>query len=486
MVKIMPEIILLGLGPGDPRLLTVEAQSILNSTDEIYLRTRQHPAVVGFPDELEVHDFDELYENATSFEQVYEIIVARVLALGERSQGVIYAVPGHPFVAEATGPAIYRQARERNIPVRVVPGLSFFEPVIAAIGGDPLPHTSLVDALELEIGHYPPFPPSAPAIIAQLYSRQVASNVKLTLMAVYPDEHPVMLIHAAGTLDEAVEHLPLYGIDRSEQIGLLTSLYVPALGPDTSVEGFQEIVAHLRAPDGCPWDRKQTLQSLRPHLLEEVYEALDALDQNDTDALREELGDLLLMILMLAQIASEYGEFNFSQVVQGIHTKIVARHPHVFGDLELYDEAGVLENWERIKAAERVADGQADKGLLAGISRGMPALQTAQEYQSRAARVGFDWPDVSGVWDKIAEELREIQEAESPEERSSEMGDVLFSIVNLARRLDVDAEIALREANTRFRRRFGYVERTAHERGQVLSQMSLAQLDMLWEEAKQR
>lgn len=480
----MPHIILLGLGPGAPELLTVEARSLLQTIDEIYVRTRQHPVVDSFPPGLEIHDFDGLYERSENFEQVYEQIVERVLEMGERPQGVVYAVPGHPFVAEATGPEIYHRAKERGIQVRVVAGLSFLEPVLSAVGADVFPHTALVDALELAIGHYPPFPSSAPAIIAQLYSQQVASDVKLTLMAVYPDEHPVLLVHGAGTPDQKIDNLPLYTIDRSEAIGLLTSLYLPPLGPATSVEAFQEIVAHLRAPDGCPWDRQQTLQSLRPHLLEEAYEVLDALDQNVTDALREELGDLLLMILMLAQIASEDGEFNFAQVVHGIYTKIVSRHPHVFGDLELQDTAGVLANWEQLKAAERAANGHGEKSLLDGISRGMPALHVAQEYQGRAARVGFDWPDVSGVWDKIVEELKEAQSAETPEDRHSELGDVLFSIVNLARRMGVESEIALREANARFRRRFWYVERTAREQGRALSEMTLAELDDLWEAAK--
>ncbi len=342
-------ITILGLGPGSPDLLTRQAWQILESATEVYLRTSHHPVVAGLPEQLRVHSFDALYENSESFESVYAQIVERVLDLGRRPQGVVYAVPGHPFVAEATTREIVRRAKQENIPTRIVEGLSFLEPTFTALGIEPIAHTALVDALDLVTAHVPPFPPSAPAIIAQLYSRDVASDVKLTLMAIYPDEHPVKMIHAAGTADELVEDLRLHQIDRSSQIGLLSVLYVPPLEPETSFEAFQEIIAHLRAPDGCPWDREQTHLSLRPSLLEETYELLAALDAEDVAGMREEFGDLLLQIVLHAQIASEYGEFNMADVLRGIHTKIVYRHPHVFGDLNLKDQKEVLQNWERLK-----------------------------------------------------------------------------------------------------------------------------------------
>jgi tetrapyrrole methylase family protein/MazG family protein len=479
-------ITLVGLGPGDPQQLTRQAWEILRAAPEIYLRTRQHPTAAGLPPEARVFSFDELYENGERFEAVYAQIVTRILALGRRPQGVVYAVPGHPFIAEATGPEIARRARQEGLPVRVVEGLSFLEPTLTALGLDPFPHTALVDALELGSAHYPPFPTSAPAIIAQIYSRYVASEVKLTLTAVYPDEHPVMLVHGAGTAQASVEALPLYQIDRSPQIGLQTSLYLPALGPATSLESFQEIVAHLRAPDGCPWDRKQTPQSLRPHLLEEAYEVLSALDAEDPRALGEELGDLLLMVTMLAQISSEYGDFTMADVIRGVHTKIVRRHPHVFGDLKLKDEEGVLRHWEQLKAAERAANGEAPKGLLDGVALALPALSQAQEYQARAARVGFDWPDVAGVWQKISEELEEIRRAPDAGQQAAEVGDLFFAAVNLARHYKVDAESALREANARFRRRFGYIEAAARRENRLLQEYSLEELDGLWEAAKRQ
>jgi tetrapyrrole methylase family protein/MazG family protein len=476
-------ITLLGLGPGDPALLTRQAWQILETASEIYLRTRQHPTVADLPSNLRVFSFDDLYEEFDSFEEVYAQIVDQIIELGERPQGVIYAVPGHPLIAEATGSEILRRAHEKGIPIRVVEGLSFLEPVFSALGLDPFPHTTLVDALELGMAHHPPFPPDAPALIAQIYSQHVASEVKLTLMNLYPDEHPVKLIHAAGTEKQIIEELPLYEIDRSSYIGLLTVLYLPPLGEYTSFEALQEITAHLRAPDGCPWDQEQTSQSLRPDLMEEAYETLAAIDADDPVKMREEFGDLLLMVAMLNQINSEMGDFNSADVIHGISTKLIRRHPHVFEGLEVDGVGTVLQNWEQIKAEERAANGEADKGLLDGVSIAIPALSQAQEYQARAARVGFDWPGIEGVVDKICEEVEEIRQA-TEDTRASELGDLFFAVVNLARWLKVDAETALREANTRFKERFAHIERTAREQGRSLSEMSLDEMDALWDEAK--
>ncbi len=477
-------ITLLGLGPGDPELLTRRAWQILEGLPEVYLRTDQHPVVAGFPASLQVHSFDELYERSDTFEQVYEGIVDRVLELGKRPQGVTYAVPGSPFVAEATSTEIARRAKAERIPVRIVEGISFLEPTFTALGIDPFPQTALADALELAQLYMPPFPPDVPAVIAQLHDRAVASDVKLTLMEVYPDTHPVKLVHGAGTADFQVEELSLYEIDRSEKIGLLTTLYLPPIDHPAAFEAFQNIIAHLRAPEGCPWDREQTHLSLRPHLIEESYEVLSALDAEDTPALAEELGDLLLQIVLHAQIASEEGEFTMADILRGIHNKIVRRHPHVFGDVKAANAEVVLQNWEKLKAAERKEKGDGEKGLLDSVAIALPALIQAETYQKRAARVGFDWHDIQGVMDKVDEEMAELRSAEGEKERISELGDLLFAVVNLARWYDVDAESALRAANQRFRKRFSFIEQSARQEGKDLSEMSLEEMDALWEAAK--
>lgn len=484
-VQSSPGITILGLGPGGADLLTRQAWDWLEHAGEVYVRTRQHPAIAELPDGLQIHSFDAVYDQSERFEEVYERITEEVIRLGQRPTGVTYAVPGHPFVAEATTPEIVRRAKAIGLPVTVIEGLSFIEPVCTALKIDPFPHLTLVDALIVAGANHPPIPPDTPALIAQVYSQMVASDLKLTLMAVYPDEHPVQLVHNAGTVNEVVESLPLYAIDRSPHLGLLTALYVPPLGEGTSLEAFQEVVAHLRAPDGCPWDKEQTHSSLRPYLLEETYEALAALDAEDMDGLREELGDLLLQIVLHAQIGVEEGEFTMAEILQGITSKIIRRHPHVFGDVEADGVAGVLVNWEKLKESERQEKGgHENKGLLDSVPNVLPGLAQAQEIQNRAARVGFDWPDIAPVWEKVKEEFAEVQQAEDEAHRAKELGDLLFAVVNLVRWYKVDAESALRETNTRFRRRFRHIEQIAKEQGRDLRQMTLAEMDELWEAAK--
>ena len=479
----MPGITLLGLGPGNPIHLTREAWEKLQSTSEIHLRTRQHPTVDGLPSHLVIHSFDHLYDASESFEEVYDQIIKEILTLGRREKGVIYAVPGDPFVAEATSPEISRQGHELGIPVRVINGLSFLEPVFATLGIDPLPHLLILDAIELTQKHIAAFPPDQPVLIAQIYSKLIAAEVKVTLNTVFPDEHPVVLVHSAGMPGVKVERIKLYEIDRSEEIGLTTVLYVPPLGEGTSFESFQELVARLRAPGGCPWDREQTYQSMRPHLLEEAYEVLTAVDTNDMNKMVEELGDLLLQIVMNIQIASEEGDFKMTDVIQGIGNKLIRRHPHVFGDLEIPDVQGVLRNWEKIKSAERGETGR-HEGVMDGVPITLPALSQAQEYQERAARVGFDWKVMDGVWEKVIEEIGELKEVKNDAQFSAELGDLIFSLVNLARWKKMDAEIAMREANARFRRRFSAMENWAIMEGKELSQMNAEELDRLWEKVK--
>ena len=479
-----PGITLLGLGPGDPQLITRQAWDVLQSCDELYLRTRRHPVVESLPDTIQVHSFDSLFEGELPLDEVDSQIVEQVIDLGQRPQGVIYAVPGHPYLGDAISAEIARQAQALGIPLRVIEGLSYIEPTLSALGLAALPHSAIVDALELASWHVPPFPASAPVIIAQLHSQELASAIKRTLMSLYPGAHGVKLIHAAGTSQMMVKSLELQAIDQSQQVGPTTCLYLPPLGSATSFEAFQEIIAHLRAPDGCPWDREQTHQTLRTHLLEETYEVLAALDKDDPEAMREEFGDLLLQVVLHAQIASEYGEFTMADVLQYIHTKIVNRHPHVFGDIELKDTQGVLRNWERLKAVERAANGKGEASLLDGVPAALPALLQAEQYQRRAAHVGFDWPDVQGVLDKLNEELQEVHAAQDRAERNDEIGDLLFAVVNLARWYNIEPESALREANRRFKDRFGYIEQQARQQGRSIADLSLDEMEALWQVAK--
>ena len=240
------------------------------------------------------------------------------------------------------------------------------------------------------------------------------------------------------------------------------------------------IVAKLRAPDGCPWDREQTHSSLRGNLLEECYEVLEALDEGDAEELGYELGDLLMQVVLHAQIASEAGEFELGDVIKSINTKLIYRHPHVFGSLKVKGAKEVLVNWEALKKGER----ESGASMLDNVPGQMPALSYSQEIQDRVARVGFDWEDVDGVIDKLAEEVGEFKQADSQERRAQEFGDLLFTLANIARRLGIDLEAALRQANQRFYRRFSRMEELCRQRGLNFGELSFDEQNALWEEAK--
>jgi tetrapyrrole methylase family protein/MazG family protein len=303
----------------------------------------------------------------------------------------------------------------------------------------------------------------------------------------YPPDHPVGRFGAPdGTIVGALSPADLAG-----------PFYLGPVAPEAAFASpwtLPWISNRLRAPDGCPWDREQTHESLRNHLLEEAYEVYDALADGATPALAGELGDLWLQVVLHAQLAAEAGVFDLADVQAAIASKIVRRHPHVFGDAEARTATDVNRQWERIKQAERAAEASAaggaggppaqPKSALHGISRSLPALAASQEMQERAAHIGYDWPSIDGVLAKVDEELAELAEATSAGERAEELGDLLMVLVNLARHHGVDAEAALRGANAKFRRRFGIVERLAAARGVALREVSFEELDGLWDEAK--
>jgi tetrapyrrole methylase family protein/MazG family protein len=345
----------------------------------------------------------------------------------------------------------------------------------------------LLDAQTLASAHVPPYSPDMPVLFTNVHSRELALHLKDVLLTIYPNEHVIFVVEDGKKQEEKL--IEFHGDEFSEGC----SLYIPALGEGTSFESFAEIVAHLRAPNGCPWDREQTHESLRKHLLEESYEAISAIDSGDFTDMREEFGDLLLQVVLQSQIANEEKQFNVNQVIQGIHSKIVRRHPHVFGDLKLEGVDGVLANWEKLKEKERselalsgVEGKKQEKGLLDGVPLALPALSQAQEYQDRAARVGFDWPEIEGVLDKVREEIEEIKNAETDFELASEIGDLFFALINVARWKHVDAESALRGTNMKFKKRFDYVGQGARRQGRNLSELSLEEMDVLWNEAKKQ
>jgi len=335
---------------------------------------------------------------------------------------------------------------------------------------------SLIEARTLTSAHVPPFPSDIPALLTGVDSRELAQHLRSVLLTVYPKEHIILVVGNGKSKEVLLGQFAEFSPD--------TSIYLSALVEGTSFESLAEIVAHLRAPNGCPWDREQTHRSLRTHLLEECYEALAAIDAQDPESMSEEFGDLLLQIVLNAQIASEMDEFTITKVIRSMNDKLIRRHPHVFGDTKVEGVDGVLENWERLKEKERKGT-KGDKGLLDGVPAALPALTQAQEYQDRAARVGFDWPEIEGVLDKVREEIEEIKQADDIGEVARELGDLFFVIVNLARWRKVDAESALREANLRFKKRFAFVEQRARAQHRSLSEMTLEDMDALWNKAKE-
>lgn len=479
-------ITILGLGPGGGDQLTLEAWKHLQTIQTIFMRTNLLPVVADLPAGLKVESFDHLFEEDNPNPNAVEEIATKILSLAGTTEGVTYGVPGNPMVAEESVRAILERAEQAGIGVRLIDGMSFLEPVCKALGIQFNPALTIVDGLALVGLLVPSFPPTQPALITQITNREMASDIKLTLMANYPDEYMVSLVHAAGTDSEKIERIALWKLDYSPFIGPLSSLYIPAREAGRSIEDFQEIIARLRAPEGCPWDKEQTHRSLRPYLLEEAYEVLEALDSEDMEHLKEELGDLLLQVVLHTQIADEDGDFNLTDVLDGISQKLIRRHPHVFGSVQADTAAQVVKNWEQIKSEERKSNGDAKlKGMLDGIPNALPALIQADQIQDRAKRVGFDWDSFEPVVEKVREELGELLEAKTSQERQAEAGDLLFACVNVIRWLDVDPEMALRETNTRFRRRFAYIETKAAEQGKTVQELGFETMDALWNEAKQ-
>lgn len=481
----MGKIWIAGLGPGDGRYLPGITGELLR-TRPVFLRTVHHPLVKDLQRQgIKFTSFDHYYEEKDTFEEVYQAIVDELLEAAREAEEMVYAVPGHPLVAEDTVTSLLRRAREAGLAVEVVPAPSCLEAICRLLEVDPAGGMLLLDALRLQPGH---LSPGFSCIILQLHSPLIAAETKLTLMEAYPDDYEVVLVHAAGVLgQEMIRRLPLYALDRQPGYDYLTSLYLPpAPGLTTTLARFPldplvDIMAKLRSPGGCPWDREQTHASLKRYLLEETYEVIDAIDREDMASLREELGDLLLQVVFHAQLARERGAFAINDVIQGITAKMRFRHPHVFGEVNLETASEVVANWDRLKRKEKTSAGLVD------VPGEMPALMRAQAVQERAGRVGFDWPVVDGVWDKIAEEERELRAALAAGDRQAiqdETGDLFFAFVNLARHLGVEAEDALRQAVDRFVCRFRYMEEAASRRQLHLADISSTELERLWEEAK--
>jgi tetrapyrrole methylase family protein / MazG family protein len=415
-------IIITGLGPGNPELRTIGGQRALDTADRIILRTRVHPGLDDLAADPRVTDCDDLYESAGDFDVLYPAIADRVLSAARSGGTVVFAVPGHPRVGEKSVPLIEAGADDLGIQVDVLDAVSFLDATAGALQLDPIVRgLQVADAEELAATiSADPFSsgqlgvdPSRPLLVAQLYNRDLASAVKIALSRLYSDEYAVVLVQAAGVPgDQATRTLPLHALDR-EQVDHLTSLWVPPMAPLEAVrspDALSRIVSRLRAPGGCPWDREQTPGTLRNSVLEEAYEVVDAIDAGDHAGLAEELGDLLLLVMMQAQIAEENGAFRIEDVFEGVNRKLLRRHPHVFGSVSATTPDAVIATWEGVKESERVekGDSRMKPNPIDRLPRAMPA--TRKIIEILAPRTSLAPPKNSDAGNELLEAVRGLIE----------------------------------------------------------------------------
>ena len=476
----MGSITIVGLGPGPFGCLSLETWDVIRQAPKLLLRTAVHPTVEDLRSRgVDFTSYDTFYDQGEDFDSVYRAIADDVIEQA-RVADVVFAVPGSPMVAEKTVGLIREAAATAELPIVVLPGMSFFELLCNRLGIDPQQGLTLVDALEVETL---PKDLATGLVITQVFSPLVASELKLALMERLPDEAPVIVARHLGLPDESVTTVPLFELDRQAGFDHLTSVYAPPAstgGERFELDPLVKVMSRLRSPDGCPWDIEQSHATLRRYIIEEVYEVLEAIDEQDPTHLCEELGDLLLQIVFHARMAEEAGDFSMQDVVDTVTEKLIRRHPHVFGDISVQDAAEVIVNWDAIKRREKK---QKPKSALDGVPQGLPALLRANKLQMKAAKVGFDWDDIAPVWDKVAEELAELRQAAAvgnPSEIEDELGDVVFAVVNLGRFLGVETEVALNRANNKFSRRFFQVEALLRQQGRKWQELDLAQMDELW------
>ena len=497
-----------GLGPGAAGHLSLETLSLLEKRFVI-LRTEIHPTVAELKRRgISYISCDAWYEKGTTFEEVYDKISSFV-AEQAQDKDVAYAVPGSPLVAERTVVLLREKAAEKGVPLTVKPAMSFLDLAYADLGIDPIDGLRIIDARDFaalaDAGKYP-------LMVTQVYNTMVASDMKLALMDVLPDETGVYFLRNLGMEDAECRKVPLFEIDRQPGIDHLTSVFIPRrpqeappsvlqdekdggeywerfpLLPrktDFDVRPLADVMQVLREPGGCPWDREQDFSTIRANLIEECYEFLEAVDDEDVHGMAEELGDILMQVVFHARMAEEKGMFTLQDVVDCVTDKLIERHPHVFGTVKVKNSDEVLTNWDAIKLQEKPER----KRILDGIYKGLPSLLRAGKIQRKVAKVGFDWTETEDVKQKVLEEWNEFNDAveqNDREEMEKELGDLYFSLVNFARHLGVESETALNRCNNRFVKRFEYVEDCVAESGKDWKDFSLKELDEFWDEAKKK
>ncbi len=485
----MGKIYILGLGPGDVDSLTIGVVNRVKSGDKNYLRTENHPTVEYFKNNnISYKSYDYVYEKEEQFIDVYQYIVDDLIERAKEYKVINYLVPGSPLVAEKTVEILLKK-EEENLEIEILTGMSFIEPVIQLVGRDPVEGLKIIDGVEFSFSD---IDINVDCIVTQVYNMRVASNIKLILSEVYGDEYEVYLINSAGVKgQEEILPTPIYDLDRIGKIGCLTSIFIPRVDKISkkiySIADIIDTMEILRSDKGCPWDREQTHKSIRECVIEEAYEVVDAIDREDRDGLIEELGDLLLQIIFHSQIALEEGEFNLYNITTELNKKLIYRHPHVFNEKKVENSSEIVYNWNKLKFKDRKVPTYTD--ILKDMPK-LPSLMRSFKVQERASQVGFDWDNVDGALDKIKEEYYEViesidnSEGGDVEKIEEELGDLLFAVVNASRFLCVNPEVALNKAVNKFIKRFEFIEIKSKKMGKKLEEMTLEEMDALWNEAK--
>lgn len=484
----MRNIEVIGLGAGDIDQLPLGVyRSLMNNKQKVYVRTKDHPVLAVLEEEGgEFIYMDYIYEKHDQFDAVYSEIVD-VLMVEAEKEAIVYAVPGHPLVAEKTVQLLIEKSQKGEVNLKIGGGQSFLDNIFQALKIDPIDGFQLLDGTDLRKDE---LQFTQHLIIGQVYDAFSASEVKLTLMEKLPYDYPVVIVTAAGSAQERIKEIELHELDREVELNNLTSLYIPPVQEERMLykqfAKLRQIIATLRGPEGCPWDKEQTHESLRKYLIEESFELIEAINEGDIDNIIEELGDVLLQVMLHSQIGEDEGYFSIDDVIEGISEKMVRRHPHVFGKEKLETVEDVLDTWQQAKTAEKP---EKQASLLDGVLSSSPNLSRAYDLQSKAAKAGFDWPEVAEAWNKVKEEMiefrEEVENGASKEEMEKEFGDILFSFVNVARYYKIDPELAVFRTNQKFISRFHFIEAKVKELGKEVQELPLDILDSYWEEAKQ-
>ncbi|MFC0300083.1 nucleoside triphosphate pyrophosphohydrolase [Virgibacillus soli] len=474
----------IGLGGGDINQLPFGVYKKLTTmSNKVFVRTMDHPVIEQLQAEgVPFSSFDAYYEQEKQFEEVYIRIVNKLLLLAQ-SENVVYAVPGHPMLAERTVQLLIEQD---DVEVEIMGGQSYLDDLFTSLKIDPIDGFQFIDATDFQRSD---IQYKQHIIFCQVYNQFIASELKLTLLEDLPSDYEVTIVEAAGSSGERLITMPLEELDHNFPTSNLISVYIPPVEEDLLSHTFtqlRKVIATLRGPNGCPWDQKQTHETLRPYVLEEAYELIEAIDAKDDIGIEEELGDLLLQVMLHSQIGEETGYFTIDDVIKGLTKKMIHRHPHVFGDVSIQSIEDVNKNWESIKQEEK---GETRSSILDGIPEQYPALLKAYKLQEKAAKVGFDWDNSQDIWAKLTEEVAEVKEAISlhnQEEIEKEFGDVLFVMANLTRYYNIQPEVALNRTNRKFQSRFTYIERKLREQEKDIHDATLLEMDNYWNEAKKR